>query len=325
MATADPFGDSLDSTLAALERRRIEELRTEVSSFAPDLNDPAHIADLRSIRALGRLCLVLGAGVSVPYSVPNWQDLIVALHNEYLPNKDPAYIADVCGRFGISLISMTRFIAAHSVNPTAFLHILHKKLYERHTLTGGEPNLISIGEVLADCVNRDPFALTITYNIDDVLERIMEGHAAGCSYRSVYTARAYAEPALGCRIIHPHGFLPLNATDLSEYLEVVLSEAAYHSHYLHHFHWANMAQLEAFTQKVCIFIGLSFSDPNLRRLLDFSRTFCQRRFQHFVVKRAEPDNHYNYFFQKDMEILGVTVIWIKDYANIADVLHQVMT
>ncbi len=70
MVTSDPFGSSFDSTLTALERKRIEELKADVSNFSPNLDNSAHIASLRSIRAAGRLCPVLGAGISVPIECP---------------------------------------------------------------------------------------------------------------------------------------------------------------------------------------------------------------------------------------------------------------
>jgi SIR2-like domain len=228
-------------------------------------------------------------------------------------------------RFGISLISFTRFISSHVVNPTAFLSELHKLLYKNYDHTKNDPNM----QMLATLATNDSFGpaleTLITYNIDDIFERTVDGLSSSGPMRSVFSAQLYVEPVPGMKVIHPHGFLPFEATDLSQYTQVVLSETAYHTHYLHQYHWANMAQLQEFTHKVCLFIGLSFSDPNMRRLLDFSRTFVGRRHSHFAIKRAEVDNHYNYFFEKDMQIVGVKVLWIRDYAQIADLIRKIMT
>src|SRR5438067_5925604 len=99
--TTTLFDRSFDNTLAALEGPRISQIHAAVSSFTPDQDSGSHIDTLRAARSAGRLCLALGAGISVPYRLPNWEELVIELHNEYLPAKDADYVRGLCHRFGV--------------------------------------------------------------------------------------------------------------------------------------------------------------------------------------------------------------------------------
>ncbi len=52
--------------------------------------------------------------------------------------------------------------------------------------------------------------------------------------------------------------------------QIVFSKDAYHSQFIDSFSWSNLIQLNHLSQNVCVFLGVTLTDPNLRRLLDVS-------------------------------------------------------
>jgi hypothetical protein len=91
----------------------------------------------------------------------------------------------------------------------------------------------------------------------------------GALHKSIYTESEVYDPD-ELPIYHVHGFLP---EDDSKYNDLdkstlVFSEEGYHHIYTDAYHWSNLVQLNSFRENNCLMIGLSMTDPNLRRLLD---------------------------------------------------------
>lgn len=142
-------------------------------------------------------------------------------------------------------------------------------------------------------------------------------------------------------IYHVHGFLPQakeNYENLTKSL-LVFSEEGYHKLMLEPYNWANISQLNYMINNTCLFIGLSMTDPNMRRLLEIA---AQKRIendgdcQHYAIMRrfrmkesAEVDSIKSFervnetlqesFFKE----LGVNVIWIDEFSEIPVILKQI--
>ena len=119
-------------------------------------------------------------------------------------------------------------------------------------------------------------------------------------------------------VMHVHGLIHPTDKDFDD--SVVLSEEEYHRLYSDSYHWANVAQLYALTHTTCIFIGLSMTDPSLRRLLDIAYQQGSKDVDHYAfLIRKEFDCHKeteNLFSQ-----MGVNIIWCEDRD---DVPKQIM-
>ena len=92
----------------------------------------------------------------------------------------------------------------------------------------------------------------------------------------------------GLRVIHAHGYVP-KAGPLDR-TNVVFTEPDYQRLTESLFHWSLSEVVERLRKNPVLFIGLSMSDPSLRRLLDASRnTDIPPHWQ--VQKRHEIRDH----------------------------------
>ena len=142
-------------------------------------------------------------------------------------------------------------------------------------------------------------------------------------------------------IYHVHGFLPRDNdaySDLTQSL-LVFSEEGYHKLMLEPYNWANIVQLNFLMNNVCIFIGLSMTDPNLRRLLEIAaqkRNEADAICKHYAIMRrfhisGSKDNNAISRFEGINESLqetffkeiGVNIIWIDEYEEIPSLIKQI--
>lgn len=144
--------------------------------------------------------------------------------------------------------------------------------------------------------------------------------------------------ALG--VYHVHGFLPQDKEDYNDLGNTLLvfSEDGYHKLMLDPYNWANISQLNFMVNNTCLFIGLSMTDPNMRRLLEIA---AQKKYdddlcQHYVIMQRFKINssgksesikrfeNVNESLQEDFfKSLGVNVIWVNDYDEIPNLLKQI--
>jgi hypothetical protein len=126
-----------------------------------------------------------------------------------------------------------------------------------------------------------------------------------------------------------HGYLP-RAESIPEDTELVFSEDAYHGQFIDPFSWSNLIQLNKLTQNTCLFVGVSLTDPNMRRLLDVAwRKNPAKVLSHYIVKRLpkasdgdELDEVSRLLEEQDANALGLNVVWIEDYSELPGFLRE---
>src|SRR5262249_2746155 len=135
-------------------------------------------------------------------------------------------------------------------------------------------------------------------------------------------------------IYHVHGFLPQDPSK-SASQEVVFSEDDYHRVYAEPYHWSNLIQANLLSNCVCLFVGLSFSDPNLRRIIDV--TSKARASDSLVALCMAPevrlhpiDTTQRYFAKATWEFyetiyadIGVSCLFVDSYAEIPIILRAI--
>lgn len=189
--------------------------------------------------------------------------------------------------------------------------------------------------------NGMPLHAIVTFNFDDLVEQNLTTNRI--RFRSISLEGETALPA-ELPIYHVHGFLP-RGTDPDPAQDLVFSEDAYHVQFVDPFSWSNLILLNHLAQDTCLFIGLSMTDPNLRRLLDVSHRKNPTRVAHYVVKRRRAPADVKRQTQTftgdrpetarrlatmadeieggDAQSLGINVLWVDDFTELPTLLQGV--
>lgn len=301
---------------------------------------------LREALRDNQLTLVCGAGVSRASSIPDWNELLVNILNEVfirnaeLRESEP----EISGKDLLHLMPQSNLILGKYLKLVLkddFEKIVKKHLYSNYnqerdfedaTMVQGKVSINyaletsmmkAIVELARPKRNGKRLESIITFNFDDLIENALAQHQV--EYCSIWKeGQIYEIDQLP--IYHVHGFLP-NKDDIQE-PNLVFSEEAYHSQFIDPYSWSNLIQLNTFSANVCLFVGISLSDPNLRRLLDISWRKNQRC-RHYIIIRKPPqkskaDEITMMLFEQDANSLGLNVIWCSDFSEIPNILNGIV-
>lgn len=320
-----------------------------------------------------RLVMVLGAGSSVSYGLPNWDTLLqklllITIKSDDKENKKNGEKAGVLARTFNSIFEPNSLISARYLhnyfkkkNPKsnlAFENAIRDSLYHGIDIKSDSDLLKEIRQFCIAAGKSPNLDSIITYNYDDLLEQCLQKIDVDIPFSSIH-ARGMKHQQHHLPIYHVHGYLPQKG-QLTFKNKVVLSEDGYHQQYTDVYGWSNLIQINKFKDFNCLLIGLSFSDPNLRRLLDIAKNergddevhhYCfKKRHEKLKVKSQlekllrenedildekvgaslQLDEVVNElmklmekFEENDALSFGVGIIWVDKYEDIPGLLKQV--
>lgn len=269
----------------------------------------------------------LGAGVSCSEGLPGWENLLIAILSDATKTKvrkdefDALFKAN-----GSSSIIMGRYIRRlYNDDKQLLKNAIRDCLYKNRALGDIKSGTI---KKICELVKKYPENVKsiITYNYDDLIEQQLE--KIGVASCSVFDTH---EPDGRFPVYHVHGILDQRGIKSSE---IVLSEDDYHEQYRRSFMWSNVEQLHALQNNNCFFIGLSMTDPNLRRLLDFTKSEANDKNQRdshcfaFLMKDSVTEgvkSDKKQFLEEQkymLENLGVRVIWYNNHNELPNLLDK---
>ncbi len=266
--------------------------------------------------------LFLGAGVSQDAGGPSWNTLLqksIIKIRKYLTKTDFGLIYKACS---MSPIIMGRYVVGNKKQKEILTKYLHDHVLYKN-VNVNKSNLIS---AICEMASKKLESI-ITYNYDDLVESAIK--QKGIEVASIYSKSRNLKDELP--VYHVHGLIPEKNSDIQS--TPVFSEEEYHAMYRDSYHWSNVEQLHALDRNTCFFIGLSMTDPNLRRLLDISYKDSDREIRHFAFMKREKlyssDNkhiknelHFH-IIESQLENLGVNVIWYEEYEDIPKMLKDI--
>lgn len=319
--------------------------KIDIAAERDDLQNK--ISVLKNAFVDNQLTLVCGAGVSIGSSIPSWNTLLVNILNEafFSDNELQKSERRISGEDLLNLMPQSNLILGKYLKlvlKNDFEKVVQKYLYatynEKRAYEDQElmlapeltPFNFDLGTSMMNAIvelarpRRDGRRLEaiITFNFDDLIENaLLQHNVEHCSiWKEGQNCRIDELP-----IYHVHGFLP-NREDVGE-TNLVFSEESYHSQFIDPYSWSNLIQLNKFSSNICLFIGLSLSDPNLRRLLDISWRRNQKCKHYIIMKKAAQTSKANkiatMLFEQDANALGLNVIWCSGFSEIPDILLKI--
>jgi hypothetical protein len=283
--------------------------------FAPESdNDLGEVVARLSKRDVP-ITFVLGAGASMEAGLPSWAALVRGLVNDVAPRLrklERSVWLEAIDDGGLLAAAATA--RALSSSEQRFRDLLWKQLYGGNTPQDYRPGPLCT-EVAA--FKKAFFATTslLTFNYDDLLGRALtaEGVTAEARVDDV------AEPATVAVVRHLHGRLgPTHQHDM-----VVLTEGDYARFPVENT-WQSRVMKRAL-DGLCVFVGLSFNDPNLLRWVYGGG---EQRHLALFTRQSSPSLSPN--VRRELERAtrarlnqaGVDAYWADFYGELAQVIHE---
>ena len=268
------------------------------------------IGKLRNEIREGQNTLFVGAGLSVSLGVPGWDRLLRELAKclKSIDGGIPRFDSVQKDSHGSHLIAARYLQDTMNREKLSLVAEIRKLLYQNTHLDS------DFLDAVIELLKLNRIGEIITYNYDTLLEQRMTKD----EIRNMPVDGQNKRVKNKLPVMHVHGVIHPEDTGCDK--NVVLSEDEYHQLYRDSYHWANVAQLYALTHTTCVFVGLSMTDPSLRRLLDIAYLQGSGDVDHYAFLIRE-----EYSCHKETEELfsqmGVNIIWCEDRD---DVPQQIM-
>lgn len=254
----------------------------------------------------GTVAVFAGAGLSASAGYVNWQSLLAPFADELGLDIE---------RESEHLVRFAQFSLNHKMGNRAHLN---------EALISAFPSMTSPStnhEILA----RLPIKTFWTTNYDKLIEKALEQAHKNADVKRTDGQLPTAKPKRDAVVYKMHG-------DSEHPQEAVLTRDDYEAYGHNHMGFVN-ALVGDLTGKTFLFIGFSFSDPNLDQILSQLRLRYQNaQREHFCLMRVpqrsafDSDEDHAYakvrhrHFVADLKRYNVTTLEIEDFAQITEVL-----
>ena len=303
------------------------------------------------------IVLALGAGVSIGSSLPSWSELICRLADRAAGN-DGRVLLDQMASLGYSsaaIAGVVKTLIGGSYKK--FLETVRGESYRdfqyfrqaRYLPRALVDSVITSNSTLraigAFCTlrhadgsfkaNRKVHAI-VNFNLDAVLRAYTYSRYGTRILRTVERASAKASSSK-INVFHVHGFLHFSAPKIgdpeSETDSIVLAEDEYYDFFNKPLGMFSYTMLHLLREHAWLFVGLSMTDENLRRLLHYSYiervqsyvaegkrlSYAERKCRrHFAVLRHSTNARLDAAIDQALAKLGVNVAWLHDFAELPD-------
>lgn len=256
------------------------------------------LREVRDQHRAGRLGFLIGAGLSVPIGLPSWAAFNQALLEHAIGRHSPGGAAEAraLSEAYLSLLQGQSLAAVDLVRQRVggdFHVVLRGALYEREQLRKFQPTEVHYALARLALVGDPPaFPCLHTTNYDDLIELALH-QTSGRAPRVVHAGRRSTTD--GPRVIHLHGYFPYAQPPAAQEkrlaADLVASDLDYHRLSNEHTSWTNRELLNLLDARSVLIVGMSLTDPNVRRLLAYlseHKKTQEDAHDHFVILQHRP-------------------------------------
>jgi len=297
--------------------KKFKILRLGYSIFSRYYGKYNSIIEQQAISSIknNRVTLFVGAGLGSSLHLPDWNGL---LSKAYLATTQLVQEADIDLVCNNDPLIKAGFLLG-DIGETG-ISIIEKELYPVGFASKTSPLLDAICSSVKKY--RDSIDSIITYNYDDYIERELRSKGVPCEsvFKGIRAGKKFP-------IYHVHGYLSsVKGEKSSSKGEIVLTERKYHEVFNKAYSWVNVEQYHALSRNTCLFIGMSMTDPNVRRLLDAVLSESSGNDVYVIMSRETKTGQYSqdqqYVFNSTMWNLGVKVIWCEKHADVPVLIQR---
>lgn len=272
-----------------------------------DLDSQRSFSNFIKASKTKEVTIVCGAGLSVSAGLPTWTKYLKKIVSEFLltwkdmEDDNPKYKEVAPKSMSINMmgeyyeVKFSDFaipenfinedplvlaqLIKNCIEPANWRYLLRNALYNQQQLNFSSDLVTNIFQIVHD---NTKIASILTYNYDDLIEIYFKSQ--GFKTSSIVGENHFKTHKY-FPICHLHGILPYKGGLESK---VYLSEEDYLTDIIQPNSWYNQLHTTKLTSTICLFVGLSFNDPSLKRKL--------------AIHRLSPNSyHYAFLTHQDTE------------------------
>lgn len=288
------------------------------------------------------LSFALGAGCSMDANISNWETLSKALGFELLYNimdKDEAAYFNmmITNKMTESIFSSFDKTSAldaienlYETKETKFDY--YKSLQKILYMSYNSPNdaNTTLMNSICKCIERNKISEVLTYNFDSVLEQSLDNMYSS-NKKEVETSITNIN---NIEIYHVHGYIPYDYKINTDVNNFVFTDKDYYENAVNQNNFTNNTQKKIFNKYQVVFVGVSFTDGNLKEILrkriinDENKTqlYAFYKLPDFDKKGREKkiiETKYKILQQSYFDTLGIKIIWVRDYKEIPEKINLI--
>lgn len=263
--------------------------------------------------------LVLGAGISVDPGAKSWDKLLNQFTTELQRQRlidDSKALSKKIGGSSLITAQLCKELYATEAD---YYWAIHQGLYAGRQAINKKYAIYHIAKIISKCISKKHFRV-LTYNYDDYLETYLKSE--NVSYNTLYNEDCETDDKLS--IYHVHGYMPqVNAKTnmLGDHKKsIFLTEQNYNDLYNNPYSWQIASQLSFFRENICLFVGCSLADPNIRRLLEI--TYRKTKVHYAILAKENLTSKDLMKASNHFARLGVEIIWVNDFNEIPILLQN---